>query len=86
MAEQLIGHVMHFFGKASVAAIKITVGELHVGDTIHVVGHTSDFTQTVDSMQVNKASVQLAKPGDEIGLKVVAHARESDEVFRVAPD
>lgn len=83
MAEQLIGTVTHYFGKAGVAAIRITDGELHVGDTIHVVGHTSDFTQKVDSMQVNHASVQSAKPGDEVGLKVPAHAREHDQVYRV---
>jgi translation elongation factor EF-1alpha len=85
MAEQLIGKVTHYFAKAGVAAIKITDGQLNVGDTIHVVGHTSDFKQTVDSMQVEHASVQAAKPGDEVGLKVAEHAREHDEVFRVVP-
>ena len=86
MAEQLIGKVTHFFGKASVAAIKITDGELRIGDTIHVVGHTSDFTQRVDSMQVDRAEVETTKVGDEIGLRVAEHAREHDEVFRVTPD
>ena len=50
-AEQKIGVVSHYFGKIEVAAIELTEGELRVGDTIHVKGHTSDFTQTVDSMQ-----------------------------------
>ena len=45
MSEQLIGTVTHYFGKAQVAGIEVTEGELHVGDTIHVIGHTSDFTQ-----------------------------------------
>ncbi len=86
MAEQLIGKVTHYFGKAQVAAIEITEGELHVGDMIHVVGHTSDFTQKIDSMQVNHAAVQMAKPGDQIGIQVVQHAREHDQVYRVQPD
>jgi translation initiation factor IF-2 len=86
MAEQLIGKVTHYFGKAQVAGIKITAGELHVGDTIHVTGHTSDFTQTIDSMQIDRAAVEVAKVGDEIGIRVVDHAREHDEVFRVTPD
>ena len=86
MAEQLIGKVTHYFGKAGVAAIKITAGELRVGDTIHVVGHTSDFTQTVDSMQVDRATIEQAKVGDEVGMKVADHAREHDEVYRVVPD
>ena len=86
MAEQLIGKVTHYFGKARVAAIEITDGELSVGDTIHIVGHTSDFTQTVDSMEVERAPVELAKVGDEIGVQVIEHAREHDEVYRVVPD
>ena len=86
MAEQLIGKVTHYFGKAQVAGIEITAGELHVGDTIHVVGHTSDFTQTIDSMQIDRAPVEVAKVGDSIGIKVAEHAREHDEVFRVTPD
>ena len=86
MAEELVGRVTHYFGKAQVAAIKITAGQLSVGDTIHVVGHTSDFTQQIDSMQIDRAPVDLAKVGDEIGIRVAEQAREHDEVFRVTPD
>ena len=86
MAEQLIGEVTHYFGKAGVAAIKITDGQLDVGDTIHIVGHTSDFTQKIDSMEIERAPVQSAKVGDEIGVQVVEHAREHDKVYRVSPE
>jgi putative protease len=86
MAEQLIGKVTHYFGKAQVAAIEITAGELHVGDTVHVVGHSSNFTQQIDSMQVEHAAVQVAKVGDQIGVRVNEHAREHDQVFKVVPD
>ena len=86
MAEQLIGKVTHYFGKAQVAAIEITGGELHVGDMIHVVGHTSDFTQKIESMQVDRAPVQTAKIGDQIGVQVSEPAREHDEVYRVLLD
>jgi putative protease len=86
MAEQLIGTVTHYFGKAQVAGIKITEGELTVGDTVHIVGHTSDFTQKIESMQIDRAPVESARAGDEIGIKVVEHAREHDQVYRVTPD
>lgn len=86
MAEQLIGNVTHYFSKAQVAAIKITEGQLSVGDTIHIVGHTSDFTQSVESMQIDRAPIELAKVGDEIGIQVAEHAREHDKVYRVVPD
>jgi putative protease len=86
MTEEKIGVVTHYFGKIGVAAIELTEGLLRVGDTIHVKGHTSDFTQTVDSMQVEHDSVQSAKAGDTIGMKIRDHAREHDEVFRVEAD
>ncbi|MBD3873518.1 MAG: hypothetical protein IFK91_11475 [Acidobacteria bacterium] len=86
MAEQKIGIVTHYFGKIGVAALKITDGELKVGGTIHVKGHTSDFTQTVDSMEVEHESVEVARPGDEIGLKAAEYVREHDVVFKVTPD
>ena len=86
MAEQLIGKVTHYFGKAQVAAIEITAGELHVGDTVHIVGHTANFTQRIDSMQVNRTPVQVANVGDQIGVQVAEHAHEHDQVFRVVPD
>ena len=83
MAEEQIGRVTHYFGKIGVAAIEITDGTLSVGDTIHVKGHTSDFTQTVDSMQIDGESIQQAIPGQNVGLKVIEHAREHDMVSRV---
>ena len=86
MAEQLVGKVTHYFGKAKVAGIEITDGELTVGDTIHIVGHTSDFAQKIESMEIDRAPIELAKVGDEIGIRVAEHAREHDDVYRVTPD
>ena len=82
MAEQLIGIVTHYFGKIRVAALNITAGELRIGDTIHIKGHTSDFTQPVESLQVEHQSVDIARPGDAVALRVGEH----DQVFTVTPD
>ena len=86
MAEQRIGIVIHYWGKVGVAGVKVTDGELRVGDTIHVKGHTSDFTQQVESMQVEGQSVDVVRAGDDVGIKTLEHAREHDEVFKVTPD
>jgi len=85
MAEEKIGTITHYFGKIGVATVKITDGELKVGDTIHFKGHTSDFTQTVDSMQIEHESVEVARTGDEIGLKAAEYVREHDAVYKVTP-
>jgi len=83
MAETQIGKVTHYFSKAGVAAIEITSGSLSVGDTIHIHGHTSDFTQAVDSMQLDNQPVTTATPGQSVGIKVKEHAREHDAVYKV---
>lgn len=84
MAEEEIGKVTHWFGHIQVAAIEITSGTLRVGDTIRIKGHTSDFTQTVDSMQIEHEQVQEATPGQAIGIKTAEHARVHDTVYKVA--
>jgi len=85
MPEIEIGIVTHYFGHIDVAAIQLTNDELSVGDTIHVKGHTTDFTCRVDSMQVDHASVAKAKKGDGVGMKVPAKAHEHDKVYKVTP-
>ncbi|HTQ73470.1 MAG TPA: hypothetical protein VMI74_04215 [Burkholderiales bacterium] len=80
--EVRVGVVTHYYGHLMVAAVKLEVA-LAVGQTIRILGHTSDFRQRVDSMQIEHAAVQEAIGGDEIGLKVTQHAREHDVVYRV---
>jgi hypothetical protein len=55
---------------------------VRVGDVIHIRGHTTDFTQRVESLEVNHASVTEVGPNDDFGLKVIDHAREHDTVFK----
>ena len=83
MEEKKVGVVIKFFGKISVAAIQLTDDGLTVGDTIHIKGHTTDFTQWVGSMQVENEDVEKADPGADIGIKVGDRVRENDEVYKV---
>jgi len=83
MVEEKIGVVEHFFTNINVAAIKITNGNLKVGDTIHIVGAHTDLKQKIDSMQIDKNPVQSVKPGDAVGIKVKDKVREHDIVYKV---
>jgi translation elongation factor EF-1alpha len=80
-----IGVVTHYFGEPSVAIVKLKTGKLRVGDTIHIRGHTTDFEQRVESLQVDHAPVTQVGPKDDFGLKVAGHVREHDVVFKVRP-
>jgi hypothetical protein len=83
-AEQRIGVVTHYYSHLSVVAMQLEPdATLRVGDIIHIRGHTTDFTQKVESLEVNHAPVTEVGPNDDFGLKVVEHAREHDIVYRV---
>ena len=84
MEEEKVGRVEKFFAKPSVAAIEVTAGVLKIGDKLHFKGHTTDFEETITSIQVENQPVEEAKPGDLIGVKVKGRVRENDTVFRVA--
>ena len=78
-----IGVVTHYYGTPMVAIVKLEAGTLRVGDTIHIRGHTSDFSQRVESIQVEHAAVNEVGPQDDFGIKVIGHAREHDVVYKV---
>jgi len=83
MTEKKIGRVTHYFGKISVAILELTDDTLSVGETIHIKGHTADFTQKIDSMQIEHQNFPKAEIGQSIGIKVIAHAHEHDIVYKV---
>jgi len=76
-----IGSIRHYYAKIGVAVIDLTA-KITVGDTIRIKGMTSDFTQKVDSMQIEHANVQSAGSGQSIGLKVSDRVRVGDLVYK----
>ena len=81
--EQKIGAVTHYFSKVGVGIINLSDGDLKVGDNIHIKGHSTDFNQAVESIQIEHLDVQEAKKGAQAGVKVKEHVREHDVVFKV---
>ena len=82
MPEVEIGQINDFFSHPVVAGIELTAA-VNVGDRIHIKGHTTDLELTVDSMQIDNASVSQAKAGDNIGIKVPERVRRGDTVYKV---
>jgi translation elongation factor EF-1alpha len=83
MEEKQIGTIIDFFAKIGVAAFRVDKEGLKVGDTIHIKGHTTDLTQEVASMQIDRTVIQEAKPGDDVGIKVKDRVRKGDTVYKV---
>lgn len=82
MEEKEIGKITHYYGHINVGIIELS-DTLKLGDTIHIKGHACDFTQGVDSIQVEHASVPEAKSGDVIGIKIVQKAHPHDKVYKI---
>ncbi len=82
MKEKKVGVVNHYYSHIKVAAV-VMEDEMAVGDTVHIKGHTSDFIQKVDSIQLEHKNVSQAKKGENVGIKVKEHAREHDVVYKV---
>lgn len=83
MPDFRVGTIVHYFDKIGVAVLELS-GTLAVGDTIRISGHGAEFTQPVDSMQIEHERIPEAKKGQAVGLKVTQPVKEGDEVYRVS--
>ena len=68
--ERRIGQVTHYFKRIGVAVLELS-GGLMVGDVVRIQGHTTDFTQRVESMEIEHQKMQSAGPGAEAKSKRV---------------
>ena len=82
-APARVGVVTHFYGHVNAAMLRIETGELRSGDTVHFRGHTTDFYQRLERIELEHQSVDVARPGQIVGVQVSQRVREGDEVRRV---
>jgi U32 family peptidase len=81
--EERIGSVIKFFDKSSVAAVKLDFGDLSVGDTIHIKGNTTDFSQKIEDMEFDHKPVQKTLRGQFAGIKLSQPAKPFDLLYKV---
>src|SRR3989344_4514641 len=78
--KMLVGSVVHFFDKISVAVIDVK-RPLSVGDTISIEGPQTNFNQNIKSMQIEHSSIKTANKGDNIGMKTNKPVKSKDLVY-----
>lgn len=83
MTELEVGVVTHYFDRPHVAIVKMTAGQIEVGNQIHIKGAHTDLTETVSSMEVEHQKIAVAQPAAEFGLQVADRVRTGDKVFVV---
>ena len=82
MSDNPIGKVTHYFDRIGVAVLQLT-DTIRVGDTLHFLGHSTDFKQKVDSLQIEHKNVPEGKPGQDVALKVSEKVHPNDKVLKV---
>ena len=80
--EEEIGRVTHYYSHLQVAVLSLS-SPLRKGDHIHIKGHSTDFTQAVESMEIEHQPVEEGGPGDDVAIKAEDRVREHDAVFKV---
>jgi putative protease len=77
-----IGKITNYYAKISVAVVEL-LAPLKKGEEIAIKGTTTDFTQTVTSMQIDRKDIAAAQTGQAIGLKVKDRVRPGDLLYRI---
>lgn len=77
-----IGKITHYFPRVMAGVVKLSA-PLSIGDSIYIKGHTTDFKQTVTSIQIDRVPIKQAKKGQEIGLLVISRVRRGDKVYKL---
>ncbi len=82
MADKEIGKVIHYYGKAMVAVVKLS-GDVKVGDEVKFVHQDNEFTEKIESIEVDHKRIKSAKKGDEVAVKVNQKTHEHAAVYKV---
>lgn len=77
-----IGKITHYYSKIGVAVLELN-DNLSLGDWVQFLGHTTDFTQLVTSLEIDHQKVDSAGAGEEVALKVIRRIRPGDEIYKI---
>ncbi len=79
--KEAVAVVKEYFRKPGVAAVEVIRGRVRIGDKVRFRGHTTDFTQKIESMQIDHQEITEAGEGDFVGILVNDRVRENDHMF-----
>ncbi len=83
--EVRVGKVLHYYTRLNVAVICLDI-PVKLGDYLHFLGYTTDFTQPNFSMEANHRKIAISASCEEIAVQVVDYVRQGDFVYRVVED
>jgi len=75
-----VAEITHYFPRVRAAVLKLN-RPLSIGDPVWIKGNTTDFRQTVGSLQIDRVPITTARPGQDAALEVMRDVRPADKVF-----
>ena len=85
MTGTRVGEVTHYFDRLGVATVLLS-NSLSKGDSVHFLGHGSDFIQQVSSIQIEHETILAAKKGDEVAIKTDKPVKALTSVFLITEE
>ena len=80
--KHFVGKITHYYTNLKVATINL-VSQLKIADEIVIIGKTTGIKKAkINHIEIKNKSVQEAKKGDEIGIKL-PKVKKNDEVYHV---
>lgn len=79
--DKPVGKVVHYYDKLGVAIVDLDSGGLKVGDEVKFKRGEDEFSQKVESLQVEHQAVDAVKKGDSFGLKVDKPTKPGTSVY-----
>lgn len=80
--KKFLGRITHYFTNIGVAVVELE-DNVQVGDEIAIEGVTTNFTQKIETMQIDQRDIERADVGQSVGLRVIDRVREGDQVFKM---
>lgn len=74
------GEVLHFYDHISVAVIDLC-SNMKVGDSVHFLGHGSDFQQEITSMQIENEPIQQGAKGQLVAVKTIKPVKRGTAIY-----
>ncbi|PKH66835.1 hypothetical protein CXF59_13035 [Flavobacterium sp. ALD4] len=82
--KQYVGKGTHFYPKPSIGQFLIEENEIHIGDTVLIIGTTTGEQRLIiEEMLVNEVVVEKAVAGDTCTFKLPFRIRLSDKLYKI---
>lgn len=79
-----VGFVTHYFPKVKAGAVRLKERGLSIGEMIYIKGHTTDFKQKIESLQIDRVPIKSATKGAEVGISFRKRVRINDKVYNIS--